>query len=373
LLSCFLLVALFASAFAARVPLTFRQHTSSRLERIRAVQSGAHKVHYHTLDGTKVPLQDFMDTQYIATIEIGTPPQSFVVIPDTGSSNLWVPSSKCLSPACFLHHKYDASKSSTYVANGEAFDIQYGSGAVKGFLSQDVASMGGLAVKNQVFAEVTSESGLSFIFGKLDGIVGLAWPSISVDGITPYFQQLMAEGQVEKDLFHFYLNKDPKGESAMILGGIDTSFVEGPFSYVPLVNTTYWEFLGDKVTVGTHQAQAGPFHAIADTGTSLIAGPPEAINALLANIKVNSDCSNIDANPNVTFTIGGKDYVLTPKDYVLQVTSFGKTECLAGFMPIQLPPQIGPLFILGDVFLSTYSAVFDVGNKQVGFAKAVGN
>lgn len=324
--------------------------------------------------GHVVPLQDFEDTQYYGVISVGTPAQGpFKVVFDTGSSNLWIPSSKCHSISCFLHTRYDNSKSSSYKADGQTFDIQYGSGGVSGFVSQDDIMVGDIKVTGQKFGEVTKESGTSFLVGKLDGILGMAFASISVDKLPTVFDNMIEQGSVQDKKFFFYLSKTPGStESVMVLGGVDESKVSTPFKFVPLTQETYWQINFDGVQVNGKNIFSGTTPAIVDTGTSLIAGPQDQVQALMAAIgKVDSKCKGVEDLPDITFVIGGVNYVLTSSDYVLKVSELGVTECVAGIMPIQLPPQLGKLWILGDVFISTYATVFDVANKQVGFAKAI--
>lgn len=325
-------------------------------------------------DGTNVPLDNFENAQYYGYIGLGSPSQNFAVVFDTGSSNLWVPSSKCgfFDIPCWTHNRYYSEKSSTYQPNGTSIEITYGSGSMSGFLSTDVLTIGGLKVLNQTFAEATSEPGLSFIVAQFDGILGMAFPAISVDQVVTPFANMLKQGLVSAPLFGFWLNGDPSAASGgeMTLGGTNPAHYSGSFTYIPLISQTYWEFKMDSLKLGS-QVYASNISAICDTGTSLIAGPVDAVTklntALGATIILGEgilDCSKVPSLPSVTIVLGGTSFTLTPQQYVLEISG----QCISGFLGIDIPPPAGPLWILGDVFIRAYYTVFDQGNLQVGFA-----
>ncbi len=222
-------------------------------------------------------ITDFSD------IALGTPPQEFKVVLDTGSSNLWVPSSECGSIACYLHNKYDSSSSSTYHKNGSSFEIRYGSGSLSGFVSQDTFQIGDLVVKKQDFTEATSEPGLAFAFGRFDGIMGLGYDTISVNKIVPPFYNMLNQGLLDEPVFAFYLgdtNSEDEGESEATFGGIDESRYTGKMTKLPLRRKAYWEVDLDAITFGDASAELENTGVILDTGTSLI-GLPTTIAELL--------------------------------------------------------------------------------------------
>ncbi|CCI41945.1 unnamed protein product [Albugo candida] len=317
-----------------------------------------------------VVIRDFQNAQYYGEIQLGSPAQSFSVIFDTGSSNLWVPNRHFGS-----HNVYDHSKSHTYKSNGTMFKIMYGSGPVSGYLSQDLLHVGSIAVPDQYFAEinVTKGLGMAYLLGKFDGIFGLAFDTISVDHLRTPFHRMIQMKLLAEPVFAFYLGDNKPGE--LTIGGIDKKHFVGEIAYVEVKHPTYWVVALKSVQSAQNTFQ-GCHKAIIDSGTSLIAGPKDEIHALAKVVGAHSFImgqyiiSCTADGPDISFDIDGHVLILSKKDYILHTGPF----CLWAFTGIDIPAPAGPLWILGDVLMRKYYTVFDWGTDErkarVGFAKA---
>ena len=326
--------------------------------------------------GESESIKDYANAQYYGSVSIGNPPQSFEVIFDTGSSNLWVPKVGCThcGNAIFgKKNKYDHATSSSYKEDNGDFNIMYGSGSVSGFFSIDsIVLADDIQVEAQRFAEVQDAGGLGFAyaFGKFDGILGLGFTSISIDGTPTVMENAINQNLLDQPIFSFYLGDNQPGE--LTFGAYDPTKFTGDLTFVKLQKATYWQIALDQATSGEY-ASPKNMTAIVDSGTSLIAGPKAEVQKLAAAVgakpnimgEYTLDCKTLDSIPDITFTIDGKDYSIPGKDTVIQAQG----TCLFAFMGVDFPPP-GPQWILGDVFMRQYYTVFNYVDQTIGFAIA---
>lgn len=316
------------------------------------------------------------DSSFFGEMDIGTPPQKFQVIFDSGSANMWVPSTRCEN-CTRKGAKYDSTKSSTYKRDGRGFNIQYSTGMCQGFLSKDSVTIGGLTIDGFEFGEATS--GVDFGDLPIDGILGLGpkAQAKSVDYGNVPMDMLQKQGKISDNVFSFYLTTGAAPGSTLILGGTDGSFYTGDIFYVPLNYRIelpqFWLVKGSDVKVANKSVRACPWltgcNMVVDSGTNFLAGPEDAIAPLLAAVGgVAEDCSNATALPTITISLAGKDFDLGPDFYVIRSKEgrWSRESCTLGITG----GFTGGLWVLGDPFMRKYYTVFDTDHKRIGIALA---
>ncbi|XP_003128442.1 gastricsin isoform X1 [Sus scrofa] len=321
----------------------------------------------------------YLEAAYFGEISIGTPPQNFLVLFDTGSSNLWVPSVYCKSLACTTHARFNPSKSSTYSTDRQTFSLQYGSGSLTGFFGYDTLKIQSIQVPDQEFGLSETEPGTSFLYAQFDGIMGLAYPDLSAGGATTAMQGLLQEDALTSPVFSFYLSNQQSSQDGgeLVLGGVDSSLYTGQIYWAPVTQELYWQIGIEEFLIGDEASGwcSEGCQAIVDTGTSLLTVPQDYLSDLVQATGAEEneygeflvDCKDIQSLPTFTFIINGVEFPLPPSAYILEEDGF----CMVGVEPTYVSSQNGqPLWILGDVFLRSYYSVFDLGNNRVGFATA---
>ncbi|KNZ56645.1 uncharacterized protein VP01_2356g1 [Puccinia sorghi] len=350
----------------------------------------------------------YADSEYYGMIFVGTPPQTFNVILDTGSSDLWLVGqgasssstsragegmsigSPTASSTSATGVPFAPSSSSSFKSNSNTFQITYGSGSASGTVGTDTITQGSYTVTNQAFAVVNkATSGL--LSGDVSGIMGMAFQSLASTNSAPFWQS------AKIDTFAFGITRfvnissatDVEPGGVMTLGGINNTLFQGDVNYIPLKSQSYWLIAMDSVSINGQVLIGSQSNAVAiDTGTSLIGAPTSVVAAVYAQIPGARAASGsyqgyyefpCSANPVMALTFGGKAYPIAADDFnVGAVDSDGKM-CLGSIFAVESSStntsgsksSNSPAWIIGDSFLKNVYTVFRAsgdGGAAVGFA-----
>lgn len=200
--------------------------------------------------------------------------------------------------------------------------------------------IGNLSIENQVFGEVMFERGPALSNAQFDGIFGMGFPSISATQKKSPLDRLYNDGRIKRRMFCFILhhqNNEPTINDQSIGGEIQIGGCEFNSTVnLPLTSIGYWQFRMSGVFIEKENRKLfrgcpGGCEAIMDTGTSLITGPSDevdAINEILGAKKDEDtgewmiDCINengISSLPHVTFAMGDGLFTLTAAEYIVQI------------------------------------------------------
>jgi len=290
--------------------------------------------------------------------------------------------------ACSGKHLFDGSKSSSYKKDGQSFQITYGTGACSGYLATDKVCLGETCVNNG-FGVATNLAAF-FADQPLDGILGLGFQQLAVDQVKPPVQTMIDQHLLANPWFTVWMNMThAEGQlgGLITIGDYDKKHCSDQVDWIPLSSATYYQVSLDGVKVGSksgkkefvlfsHKDNMGA-QAISDTGTSLIAGPAQEIRKIAEQLGGELDetqgiymvpCNAANTLPPVVFTINGKDFPVSAKNYVLQLSQ-EDPRCFLGFQGFP-SGGFGPSWILGDCFIREYCQIYDMGGKRLGLAKA---
>jgi hypothetical protein len=319
-------------------------------------------------------------TEYWGQIQVGTPPQQFSVIFDTGSGNLILPSINCQALGCSAARKYVPKDSKTSLVVGiegksmkedpaqkKEAHIHFGTGKIHGQFYQDQLCLSeDRACLKANFIGTDYESEIPFIQCSFDGIMGLGFKDLSMGPGFNMIDDVVSQHALPSNKFSVYL-KDKMYGSEISFGGYKKSQVASEVFWAPVTKQSYWQIKIDDVTFNNAKTGLCSNCQVAvDTGTSLLAGPTHVVQTIDAKLDVKSDCSNYHSLPLLGFEIGDTILNLKPEDYIDKSGSF----CSLSMMTLDVPPPAGPLFIFGDPFLRRFLTIYDRDGPSIGFAVA---
>ncbi|KAG2066793.1 acid protease [Suillus decipiens] len=318
---------------------------------------------------------------YIAAVGVGSPPTTYNLIVDTGSSNTWIGASTT----------YKVTRTSS--RTGQPVEVDYGSGSFSGMEYLDTVTLGsGLTITNQSIGVATSSSG----FTGVDGVLGIGpadltestlqnLPTTAIPTVTDkLYNEYTIPHRVVGVFFEPSTSKtDIKG--ALTFGGADTTKYTGDIAYTHVTTTkpasTYWG-IDESITYGSTTIMSST-SGIVDTGTNFIFLATDAFNKYQTETGAILDkatgCLTVTsakyaALKNLDFHIGKETYSLTPNAQIwprsLNSQIGGRKDIIYLIVSdFGAPSGQGFDFVNGYPFLQRFYSVFDSSNSRIGFAK----
>ncbi|KAG6832820.1 hypothetical protein H0H92_009439 [Tricholoma furcatifolium] len=323
------------------------------------------------------------DVGYLATIQIGTPAQDFLILMDSGSADFWVGSENCVSESgggCGNHTFLGTQSSSSFVDTGSPFSVTYGTGSVAGDIVTDDVSIAGLSLPNHKFGVATEES-VDFSADTIpfDGLMGLAQSTLSEQQTLTPVESLAQQGLISDAITSYKISRlaDNLNDGEITFGGLDpTKFDASTLVTFDNVNTQgFWEGAMDAITVNGADTGLQGRTAILDTGTTLIVAPPSdaaAVHQLIPgaqDIGQGSFTVPCTTNVSVALSFGGSSFSIDPRDIAFTpVDASDPTgDCISGISSGEIGAATE--WLVGDVFLKNAYYSTDVGNNAISLAK----
>lgn len=333
--------------------------------------------------------QTIYKTIFAGQIKVGTPAQAFTVVFDTGSGHLILPGASCRSPACLKHTRFGNSTTTKAIdfdgspVSGAARDqltVSFGTGEVTGVFAEDRVCVGADETAACIDAHLITATAMTdkpFLEFDFDGVLGLGLSGLSQ---TPRFN--LGAQIKQRAMFSVYLSE--LGGSEINFGGWKSSLLaspQEPLLWAPVEDPEdgYWKLAVTDVVVDGERLDFcdNGCHAVADTGTSVLAAPGVVVSwmrqRLAQRLYMQSGECAIDNNATIEVVLENNlRLVLDARDFAqprINANSSAET-CELLLMRMDVPAPLGPLFILGEPFLTKYYTVFDVDQLRVGFGLA---
>jgi len=347
-------------------------------------------------------LQSKNKIAYSVNLTVGTPPQTFLLQLDTGSSDLWVPSvasTSCVQDNC-TDGSFNSAKSSTYqlLDTPVGFNISYGDGTVDtGSYFTDVVGLGNITIKNMTMglADVTMNGpdDPALVQGLLGVSYGLL-ESLNLQTQEQYkvpmiYDQLVSEGYINRAAFSLYLDDISDSTGSILFGGIDTTKYSGDLVSLPIqpVQGFYQEYTVALTSIsiqddsGTRPLTDSSFPqtALLDSGTTTQELPNAVITKLVQGLGAVQEqgailvpCGYANANASLVYQFGGASgpSIKVPFSALISLEagptfSNGEAAC-----EMLLSGGGDGNLVLGDSFLRSAYVVYDVANNEIAIAQA---